>query len=141
MKAVFLSVALWLVPCNSVAKTYSAVVVRVVDGDTVDVRVKAWANTPFEVMGLRVNGIDTPESMAQFAHCPKELALGLAAKAFAKTLTKPGDRIRFVYLGHDKYFRIDATVYVPPRRSWANIMLRNGMARVYSGGAKSDWCG
>jgi micrococcal nuclease len=139
MKYLALVLAL-LVPQIADAKTYYAKVIKVVDGDTVNVSIARWKDTPFAEMALRVAGIDTPESMQQFAKCPKELALGVAAKLFARTLLKPGDSVRFVYLGHDKYFRIDATVILPSKQSWADVMIATGMAAPYNGGTKKNWC-
>lgn len=123
----------------SPAQTYSAQVVKVVDGDTLSVSVPAWVNTPFQKISIRIAGIDTPESQKQHAKCAKELKQGLAASAFAHTLAKPGDQISFRYLGHDKYFRIDANVGVSAG-DWGQTMISNGYAAPYFGGKKQDWC-
>lgn len=119
---------------------YQATVVKVVDGDTIDVKVESWANTPFETISLRIAGIDTPECSKAHAKCAKELALGVKAQSYARTLAKPGDAVAFQYLGHDKYFRIDAAMTLSNGTDWAMLMLNGHYAVPYAGGKKKDWC-
>lgn len=117
------------------------VVSYVIDGDTFRVGVPAWQATPFEWMGLRVIGIDTPEAAASRAKCEAELARGLEAKAYARTLLPNGARISFAWTGHDKYGgRFLASVTLPDGRDYAAVMIAAGHARPYNGGAKASWC-
>jgi endonuclease YncB( thermonuclease family) len=71
--------AFFIAPAWSSATVVRATVVQVLDGDTVKVRVPAWRETPFEVLSVRVLGIDTPETHAALAKCPLELERGKAA--------------------------------------------------------------
>ena len=121
-------------------QTYTATVVRVVDGDSVVVAIPAWAATPFGTISVRIAGIDTPESRKPPAKCAAEVVLGKAASAFAKGLVKPGDAVVVTYQGLDKYARVDGALTLPDGRDWAAVMLGNGMARAYDGGTKSSWC-
>lgn len=124
-----------------VASPLTAQVDHVVDGDTLVVRVPAWAGTPVEVVSVRISGIDAPEREKPPGKCRAEVVLGKAAAVFAKTLTKPGDTVTLTYRGHDKYFRIDADVGLPDGRDWATVLLSSGNARAWSGaGAKPNWC-
>lgn len=120
--------------------TYKAEVVKVIDGDTISVKVPSWRYTPFGKITIRISGIDTPESQKQHAKCPRELQLGLAASGFAHSMVKPGDVVRFKYIGHDKYFRIDANVTTVAKGDWGRVMIANGYAAPYFGGTKKDWC-
>jgi endonuclease YncB( thermonuclease family) len=117
-----------------------AVVLKVIDGDTLGVDVPAWAGTPFHEWSVRIAEIDTPEKARPPAKCRSEVALGQAASAFAKTLLKAGDRVVLVYTGHDKYFRLDGRVILPDGRDFAATMIAAGCAAPYDGGKKRSWC-
>jgi micrococcal nuclease len=118
-----------------------AVVIGVTDGDTVKVRIPAWSTTPFEVMAIRVDGIDTPESMRNLAKCPRELVRGAEAKAYARSLIQPEETLNFTFHGFDKYGgRIDGSIMLPDGRDFGTVMIAAGHARSYHGGTKSSWC-
>lgn len=120
---------------------YRAKVVTVVDGDTVKVTVAAWKNSPFYNIDVRINGIDTPETMKQFAKCPGEVVLGNAARIYAKTLVQPGDDVKLFFKNFDKYGgRIDADLILKGNKSFGKEMIESGFAVAYSGGTKKDWC-
>ena len=119
---------------------YAGTVVRVVHGDSVVVSVAAWASTPFDPISVRIAGIDTPESRKPPAKCVKEVALGKAASAYAKTLVKPGDAVTIGYRGRDKFMRIDADLTMPDGRDFATVMLASGKAFPYAGGTKRRYC-
>ncbi|MDB5177523.1 MAG: nuclease [Candidatus Saccharibacteria bacterium] len=140
IKTLILGLFFCLLGSSSWAQTYTATVVKVVDGDTINVSVPAWTGTPFNPISLRIYGIDTPETSKQFAKCVKEVKLGKLAQTFARTLVKPGDTVNFTYLGHDKYFRIDAAVKLPDGTDWKTLLLSKGFAAPYLGGKKSSWC-
>jgi endonuclease YncB( thermonuclease family) len=129
-----------LSPAFAAGESYRASVVRVVDGDTLVVRVPSWRRTPFEQMAVRISAIDTPESQMPPGKCALEVTRGHAASAFAKTLAAPGDKVTLIYHGPDKYFRIDADVRLKDGRDWAAVMIGAGLARPYDGGTKSSWC-
>ena len=119
---------------------YSAVVKRVVDGDTLDVTLDLGFNI-FHNGRVRLLGIDTPESRTRRL---KEKALGLAAKARLKELVKaivPGRRGKKVcYIqtnieGTGKFGRILGSLWI--NNQCVNDMLQaEGHARPYLGGKK-----
>jgi micrococcal nuclease len=118
-----------------------AIVLSVTDGDSVRLRVPDWAGTPFGVMTLREIGVDTPESIRHVAKCDAEAAKGLTAKAYAKGLLRPGERVRFIYKGRDKYGgRFLGSLLLPDGREFGQVMVAAGLARPYDGGRKSSWC-
>lgn len=116
-----------------------AIVLDVLDGDTLKVSVPRFKDTPFYEIGLRVDGIDTPEKRKPAPAC--ERTLGLAATAFARTLVKPGDQVLWRFVRHDKFGgRVDAIVILPGSRDMAKEMTGAGLARPYHGERKKPWC-
>lgn len=145
MKNLLLILLLLLTGCAKTASPragneYMATVMRVVDGDTIKVHVAAWRGTPMETVSLRVYGVDTPEKMIRFAKCEKEVRLGLIATSEVRHWARPGEKIRFVYRGKDKYFRVDADVFTPDGDDWGKKLISKGFAHPYFGGAKRSWC-
>lgn len=105
---------------------YEAVVVRWVDGDTVDLRVDLgfhmWVETRF-----RLHGINTPERGAP---------LFKDATQFAEGLAPVGALVRIrTFKGADKYGRWLALVFVSNRHgsSVNEALLGAGLARHYMG--------
>ncbi|HEX8689686.1 MAG TPA: thermonuclease family protein [Solirubrobacterales bacterium] len=102
----------------------SALVTRVVDGDTLEVRVDG------EVEDVRLVGIDTPETVKPGA--PVE-CFGPQASRFAHRLLE-GRRVRLVFgvERRDAYGRMLAYVHLgpPSQRRFVNAVLaRRGLAR------------
>lgn len=75
--------------------TVPAIVLNVVDGDTVRVQLDLGWHITYTTR-VRVAKINAPELKT-----PE----GVTAKAYAQTLLKPGDEITFVSKGFDKYGR------------------------------------
>lgn len=120
---------------------YAALVVRVVDGDSVIVHVPAWDQTPFAVISVRVLGIDTPETHKPPGKCKAELVKGAAAKAYALALMPPGTPLTVTYHHWDKYGgRIDADLTLQDGRDFGQAIVAQGLARPYDGGKKASWC-
>ena len=120
---------------------YSAVVGRVVDGDTLDLTLDLGFSI-YHHARVRLAGIDTPESRTRRL---KEKALGLAAKARLKELVKSAapigrHRKKVVYIqtsldGKGKFGRILGSLWI--NNQCVNDMLQaEGHARPYSGGGK-----
>ena len=114
-----------------------AEILAVVDGDTLRVRAMPWRNWSVETL-VRVNGIDTPEKGAR-AKNPREALLGLKATEFARAQFEVGSIIRLADMGDDKYGRCLARVTRQDGACWATLMIEAGLARPYTGGAKSSW--
>jgi len=70
---------------------YYAEVVRVIDGDTLEVRVRLWPGLIAEY-AIRVRGIDASE--IRRPGCEEERALGLEAKARVEALYPVGSMVR-----------------------------------------------
>lgn len=100
--------------------SHKGVVTRVVDGDTLDVRL---ANGKRE--RVRLIGIDTPERGACFAAQATTLARRLA---LAKPVVLRGDPTQDT---RDRYGRLLAYVWIPGGRDLGYQLLAGGAAKVY----------
>ncbi len=87
---------------------YYAEVVRVIDGDTLDVRVDLWPGLQ-AIYAVRVRGIDAPELRG--VACEEERIWAKDAKAQVEKLYPPGSRVRLEDVEYDAYSgRVDADV-------------------------------
>tara|TARA_Y100000996_G_scaffold85987_1_gene59811 strand:+ start:23698 stop:24075 length:378 start_codon:yes stop_codon:yes gene_type:complete len=111
---------------------YKCKVVRVIDGDTVDVDIDLGFSVDLKKKRLRLAGIDTPESRTRNK---AEKVMGLAAKERVKELC--GDEVYIQSLdAGDKYGRILA---IPITKEGTNIcatLINEGHAVEYWGGKK-----
>jgi micrococcal nuclease len=111
-----------------------AVVVRVIDGDTIVVNLNGMEER------VRFIGIDTPESRVNkraeiqskegLGDTQKILELGKKAKEFTASLVKPGDKVylEFDVQKRDKYGRLLAYVYLQDGRMLNKEIICNGYA-------------
>jgi micrococcal nuclease len=119
--AALLIVRPWEGGPEEVPAAASAVVVRAVDGDTVEVRIGEG------VEDVRYIGVDTPETVKPGA--PVE-CFGPRASAFNRALVE-GRRVRLVFGAErrDTYGRLLAYVYLG-RRFVNAALVRRGLART-----------
>jgi micrococcal nuclease len=112
-------------------------VLRVIDGDTFEARVRIWPGMNVTTK-VRLRGIDVPE---MHAHCRDERAKALAARdALAQILNEGA--VGIAQVRQDKYGgRVDAKVSTASTADISAIMLSRGLARRYSGGRRAGWCG
>jgi len=117
--------------------SYSAEVIRVIDGDTFEARVRVWPGLIVDTK-VRLRGIDAPELHAR---CSDELAKAQAARdALASILAEGGVTISQV--GIDKYGgRVDAVAATQDTSDVSAAMLSGGFARSYDGRKRGTWCG
>ena len=108
------------------------------DGDTLTVRVPNVHPLLGEKISVRIQGIDTPEMYSSDV-CERRAAV--IAQRLVKNILSKAQRIDLISVQRDKYFRILADVRSDGERL-ADILLINGLAYPYNGGAKSkiDWC-
>ena len=117
---------------------YLALVIAVLDGDSLRVRVEIWPQLFVEPI-IRIHGIDTPEIRG--AQCPEEKTLGLKARAALQELVPIGYAVSLMNVRPDKFGgRFLATV----RSAAGNvgeILIKKGLAHRYDGsGPRSGWC-
>lgn len=124
---------------------YNCIIVRVIDGDTVDVDIDLGFGMWLRNERVRVHGIDTPESRTRDK---VEKVFGLAAKRFVQETLKKGSKQTLVTEkpgdeSKGKFGRIlgKFRVYDAKTDSWdfmGSIMIREGHAVPYHGQSKDD---
>lgn len=118
---------------------YDVTVIKVVDGDTVDVDIDLGFGVTLRDERVRIMGIDTPESRTRDK---VEDLFGEAAKARLKELMKEGGKLITTEdkKGEDmkgKFGRILGDFEVGDRRV-TEIMIEEGHAVAYFGGSKEE---
>jgi len=116
---------------------HPAELLRVLDGDTFEARVRIWPGMDVTTR-VRLRGIDAPE---MHARCDDEYAKAIAARdALARILAEGAIAVSGV--GQDKYGgRVDADVSTAQTQDVAAALLNGGFARAYDGGKRRSWCG
>ncbi len=119
------------------ARRPSGQVLRVIDGDTFEARVRIWPGMDVTTR-VRLRGIDAPELHAR---CEAERAQALAARDALTRILAQGD-VGVTQVGQDKYGgRVDASVSTARTPDVSEAMLAGGFARAYHGGRRRSWCG
>lgn len=101
----------------------AAAVVRVIDGDTIEVAIDGRQET------VRLIGVDTPETVHPTIGVEP---FGPEASAFTKRLLPPGTRVwlELDVQERDRYGRLLAYVYLPDGRMLNAELLRAGLAQL-----------
>jgi len=122
---------------GAIAGPVRAHLVRVVDGDTVEVLARIWPDHYVETL-VRLAGIDAPELRGR---CAEEIALAERAKARLSALLA-GNRLQLLDVRYGKFAgRVVARVLTEDGRDAAAILVAEGLARRYDGGRRQPWCG
>ena len=120
-----------------VSITYPAEVLRILDGDTFEARVRVWPGLDVDTK-VRLRGVDAAELHAR---CADELAKAQAARAALETILGEGG-VAISRVGVDKYGgRVDAAVSTRNTADISAALLNGGFARRYDGGKRGSWCG
>jgi micrococcal nuclease len=119
---------------------YDVKVIKVVDGDTVDVDIDLGFGVTLTDERVRIMGIDTPESRTRDK---VEDLFGEAAKARLKDLMKDGGKLITTEdrKGEDmkgKFGRILGDFRVADGRTVTQILIEEGHAVPYFGGSKEE---
>jgi len=116
---------------------YPAEVLRVIDGDTFEARVRVWPGLDVDTK-IRLRDVDAAELHAR---CAGELAQAQAARSALETLLAAGG-VAVSRVGIDKYGgRVDAAVSTRNTADISAALLKGGYARSYGGGKRGSWCG
>ena len=120
---------------ESLAGPVSALVERVVDGDTIEVKARIWLGQSLTIR-VRIDGVDAPELEAR---CSEERRMALAARDYlARRLL--GAEVRLSRVVYDKYGgRVRASV-TDGQGDIAQALLTEGLARPYGGERRQPWC-
>ena len=87
---------------------YKAKVIKIIDGDTVDVDIDLGFSVILAKQRIRLHGIDTPESRTRNK---EEKVRGLLSKEFVISKSPVGSYIRLVSHGKGKFGRILGEIY------------------------------
>ena len=116
---------------------YPADVLRVIDGDTFEARVRVWPGLDVDTK-VRLRGVDAAELHAR---CASELEQAQAARAALEKILGEGG-VTISRVGVDKYGgRVDATIATRGTADVSAALLNGGFARAYDGGKRGSWCG
>jgi endonuclease YncB( thermonuclease family) len=119
------------------AMIYPADVLRIIDGDTFEARVRVWPGLDVDTK-VRLRGVDAAELHAR---CADELTKAQAARTALETMLADGG-VAISRVGVDKYGgRVDATVSTRSTADVSAALLTGGFARSYDGGKRGSWCG
>jgi endonuclease YncB( thermonuclease family) len=121
---------------NTALGTHPAEVLRVLDGDTFEARVRIWPGLEITTK-IRLRGIDAPELKA---HCAEERSKAETAREALKTMLAEGG-VAVAHVGLDKYAgRVLADAATRTTPDIGTAMLARGLARAYGGGRRESWC-
>lgn len=116
---------------------HPAEVLRVLDGDTFEARVRIWPGMDVTTR-VRLRGIDAPE---MHARCDDERVKAEAARGALAAMLKEGG-VGISNIGQDKYGgRVDADVSTAVTADVSAALFERGYARRYGGGKRQSWCG
>lgn len=116
--------------------SHPAEVLRVLDGDTFETRVRVWPGMDITTK-VRLRDIDTPEMRAR---CGEERVMAEAARDALIRILAEGT-VGVARVTNDKYGgRVDADVSTRATADVSAALLKGGFARRYDGGRRESWC-
>ena len=113
---------------------YKATIVKVVDGDTVDVDIELGFDTWLHNQRIRLYGIDTPECRTRNK---QEKAHGLLAKAYVQKTLIVGETYALTTREKGKFGRYLGEIKVG-RETINQILIKKRLAVPYTGQNKKD---
>ncbi|MEM8987243.1 MAG: nuclease [Pseudomonadota bacterium] len=145
MARIFLILWMFLSICSAVKAAdvlpgpVPAEVLRVIDGDTVEVRARVWLNQEIAVL-VRLADVDAPE--IRRASCPGEKAKGFAARdVLADLIDASGGAVFLTDIRRGKYAgRVVAHLHGPDGADLGDVLMRMGNVSAYSPGAGNAYC-
>lgn len=138
MRKILVAVAL-LISTVALANPYQHRVIRVLDGDTVEIDAPFLPVELKQVLRVRLIDIDTPEK-GSLAKCDLERQRAKAATRFTQMQVARAKKHEVVFVKWDKYGgRVLGDVLLDGK-SLKQMLIENRHAVRYDGGKKSSWC-
>jgi micrococcal nuclease len=118
---------------------YHASVIKVLDGDTVQLEVGLWPGLTQRI-NLRLVGVNTPEKRGpKVSNCEKKA--GQDATTFTQRWLQGVKEVTISEVRHDKYAgRALGRLRRPDGKDLAEALITSGHARPYDGGKRGPWC-
>jgi endonuclease YncB( thermonuclease family) len=139
MKKLLILLAL-LLPTVAIANPYDYKVIRVIDGDTIQIEVPFLPKELGNHLSIRVLGVDTPEK-GNRAKCELENTKAVAASLFTDNEVQVAKEIKVIIRKWDKYGGRILGDLVLDGIPLSTKLIQKGFAVPYSGkGQKKDWC-
>ena len=135
---VFLIVFFWSNFLNA-ETLYDYKIIRVIDGDTVEIEANFLPAPLKPSLKLRIYGIDTPEKKSR-AKCDLEAELSKKATAFTQKVINESISKKIKFRKWDKYGGRVLGDIILDGKSLEALLLNEGLAKPYDGGKKSSWC-
>jgi endonuclease YncB( thermonuclease family) len=115
-------------------------VLRVIDGDTVEIEADYLPPELGKKLLVRILGVDTPEKGFR-AHCKDENLLSLKAKLFTEQLIRNATQIELKMKSWDKYGGRVLGDIIIDGKSLSETLIKSKFAVPYNGEKKTyDWC-
>jgi len=122
---------------SNYGSTFISGITSVYDGDTFRANIADYPPIVGENIGIRINGIDTPEMKGK---CNRESALAKFAQEHTEKTLLSAKVIELRNMKRGKYFRIVADVYVDGV-NLGEQLVNQGFAVIYDGqSSRRDWC-
>lgn len=139
MKKVVAFLLFLSIPTLSYSNPYNYRVIKVIDGDTVEVDAPFLPVELKQVLKLRITGIDTPEKGSR-AKCDQERSQAESATRFTQRVVGFSTRHQVYIEGWDKYGGRILGDLILDGKSLKDMLLASGYAKPYDGGKKGSWC-
>jgi micrococcal nuclease len=120
---------------RSVAGPVSARIVRIIDGDTLEVEAHPWPGHSVRV-SVRLRGIDTPERRSQ---CADQRAAARLARNELERLVKDFPTVELINVSGGKYYGRVLADLKAGKRDVSAAMLESGLATPYQGGKRTKF--
>lgn len=121
-------------------KASSVRVLRIIDGDTIEIEATYLPPELGKKLLVRVLGVDTPEKGFR-AQCKDENLLSLKAKLFTEQLIRNANTIDVKIKSWDKYGGRVLGEVIIDGRSLSTLLIQSKFAIPYNGEKKThDWC-
>ena len=111
---------------------------RIYDGDTVYLSNEEYM-PPFNNIGLRIIGIDTPEKGWR-AKCDIEREQGERATEFFKKTILEAEKLQILFYKWGKYGGRVLGDLIIDDQFYSAMAIKEGLARSYDGGKRKGWC-
>lgn len=119
--------------------TYSAQVVRVIDGDTIEIDVNTWIGATQRI-NLRLYGANTPEKRGKGVSDCEKLAAIKATQFTEKWLDGIGEVMITNVKNGSFAGRAVGTLFHKEKGFLHRALIDSGNAISYYGGKRSPWC-